>query len=372
MQYATLRRLHRCSLRVVSGGICIGVPSAGETPLMARHSERHSSMRSVRVVMRRSRMMKYPSLDICFPSDRWGLPLPPPSLLEFLLRIWKAVLKHPSARPYSWMMLGWSRHASNAVSWARSSAPITNFLGWARTAGRRHFKAKTLGFLRLVVDLPKSPLLGGRGSAVDVRIWLMDLRLALLANPSPLDGIRLRSLEQLNARESMLASRFDSPSLPSSVPYVLRVRLDDHPLISPPFRCSGSVHVTSKTSQKFPLPRYSPMIRSDFLTWGTRANFFRSMTDLKTSPCSLFIADWDSEWSASSCSRRSRARLPAYSSMRCCSIMSLSSSASWLERLRLSFLLLLLRREPRFSFPYFFLPSLPLFWGLRGELPGPS
>mmetsp|Transcript_29763 Transcript_29763/g.54018 ORF Transcript_29763/g.54018 Transcript_29763/m.54018 type:complete len:248 (+) Transcript_29763:1026-1769(+) len=239
------------------------------------------------------------------------------------------------------MILGWSRHANIAVSWAKSSAPITNFRGCALTAGRRHFSASTLG-LRMPLLRPSEFLsvfsfVAATEVAEEVRIWLTLRRLPLLTSPSPLVGIKLRSLLQLNARESMLSSNVSSSEL--------RVRLDDHPAAPcMPRFCSGKIHVTSNTSQKFPLPKYSPMIRSDFFTWGTLASFLRSMTlfiwfSLLPSPvvpdCCL------SEWSANSCSRRNNARFPAYSSMRCCSVIA-SPSPSLLE---LVLLLLLLRRE---------------------------
>ena len=165
IQYATLRRLHKCSRNVDSGGS--PVAGGGPTPLMARHSSFHSSLRSVSVVINRSSMIKYPSLLICFPPP---LLLPPPEdddagsllLLLPLFRIWNAVEKHPSARPYNWIIFGWSKHANNAVSWAKSSAPITNLRGCARTAGLKHFNANTFGLRNplivfIIILLPPMP-----------------------------------------------------------------------------------------------------------------------------------------------------------------------------------------------------------------------
>mmetsp|Transcript_9327 Transcript_9327/g.16765 ORF Transcript_9327/g.16765 Transcript_9327/m.16765 type:complete len:253 (-) Transcript_9327:180-938(-) len=76
--------------------------------------------RSYRVSLSRSRRMKYPSF------------------------MTNASVRLPEARPCSLIMCRWSRVASMAVSWTRSSAPMVNWSMSDRIPGRRHFRAKEL------------------------------------------------------------------------------------------------------------------------------------------------------------------------------------------------------------------------------------
>mmetsp|Transcript_21812 Transcript_21812/g.35482 ORF Transcript_21812/g.35482 Transcript_21812/m.35482 type:complete len:253 (-) Transcript_21812:543-1301(-) len=101
-----------------------------------------SAMRSYRVSLSRSRRMKYPSF------------------------MTNASVRLPEARPCNLMMCRWSRVASMAVSWTRSSAPMVNWSMSDRIPGRRHFRAKALW---------RSPFEGGNRVAVVTEAERADL-----------------------------------------------------------------------------------------------------------------------------------------------------------------------------------------------------